>query len=69
MATVSPIQSHNATRLIFVYKSDVIGPEVYSIDVFSIVCRTIAHLIKHLNVFDSSVTGCLDLAKMKKIGH
>ena len=29
MATVSPIQSHNATRLIFVYKSDVIGVEVY----------------------------------------
>ena len=31
MATVSPIQSHNATRLIFVYKSDVIGVEVYSL--------------------------------------
>ena len=29
MATVSPIQSHNATRLIFVYKSDDIGVEVY----------------------------------------
>ena len=29
MATVSPIQSHNATRLIFVYKSDIIGVEVY----------------------------------------
>ena len=29
MATVSPIQSHNATRLLFVYKSDVIGVKVY----------------------------------------
>ena len=29
MATVSPIRSQNATRLIFVYKSDVIGVEVY----------------------------------------
>ena len=29
MATVSPIQSHNAMRLIFVYKSDVLGVEVY----------------------------------------
>ena len=31
-ATVSPIQSHNVTRLIFVYKSDVIGVEVYCFD-------------------------------------
>ena len=29
MATDSPILSQNATRLIFVYKSDVIGVEVY----------------------------------------
>ena len=29
MATDFPIQSHDATRLIFVYKSDVIGVEVY----------------------------------------
>ena len=29
MATVSPIQSHNAMQLIFVYKSDVLGVEVY----------------------------------------
>ena len=29
MATDSPIRSQNATRLIFIYKSDVIGVEVY----------------------------------------
>ena len=29
METDSPIPSQNATRLIFVYKSDVIGVEVY----------------------------------------
>ena len=56
MATLSPIRSQNATRLIFVYKSDVIGVEVYcKINFDSILsCNILNHSIMNMFVDDTA---------------